>query len=165
MSSACQVLALLALCASTAFAFNKGNLAQGVYNFYGSLDADQQAELRGIISDSSSTKAEIKSQLKDFVATLSQREQKQAKAIYSQLQTAIADKVKEYQNKKLSNSARKAVNDVKAILQNDNITPIQECNQIVAKVKALSAADRSALGLPTDFAFDCSKIGQLPEDN
>lgn len=47
------------------------------------------------------------------------------------------------------------------MLEDDTLTPRQECEKIVAKLGTLSADDRKSLSVPDNFEFDCSKIGQF----
>ncbi|KAH7730632.1 hypothetical protein AAVH_01681 [Aphelenchoides avenae] len=140
---------------------DKALLARNLAHFFKSLDSSQQTQLKTIFQDQSLTKGQIKEKIQQFIQTLPADKQEQAKNIHNQIEQAIKDKVQQFENKNLSPNARQAFTEFKQILQDDSITPKQECEQIVNKLKTLSVDDRKTLSVPENFDFDCNKIGQF----
>ncbi|KAH7719712.1 hypothetical protein AAVH_12829 [Aphelenchoides avenae] len=140
---------------------NKALYKEKVFQWFSSLPQAQQDQIKAIFSDPSATKAQIKEKIQQFIQTLPADQQQQAKEINEKVQQKIQQLIQRFESKQLSPSAKQTFDELKGIVQNDNITPQQECEQIIGKLKSASSDDRKSLGVPENFDFDCSKIGQF----
>ncbi|KAH7694966.1 hypothetical protein AAVH_37982 [Aphelenchoides avenae] len=141
---------------------NKALYKEKVFQWFSSLPQAQQDQIKAIFSDPSATKAQIKEKIQQrAVLTAFPFCQQQAKEINEKVQQKIQQLIQRFESKQLSPSAKQTFDELKGIVQNDNITPQQECEQIIGKLKSASSDDRKSLGVPENFDFDCSKIGQF----
>jgi len=70
--------------------------------------------------------------------------------------------INKLQNADLSASARSAFNSLKDTIQDQSLTPIQECTNIQKVITGLSAEDKAALDIPQMLGNKgFAKLGQM----
>uniref|UniRef100_A0A915D127 Uncharacterized protein n=1 Tax=Ditylenchus dipsaci TaxID=166011 RepID=A0A915D127_9BILA len=135
--------------------------AAEVKQFISSLTKEQKEQLETIFKDTTATKAELSAKFHEFAGTLSQALKEQAEDLYAKVESFRQKLLAKFSTAELSPSASAALEKMKDIAEDNNLTLPAECEQAQAVIQGLSEADRQSLHIPAQKNVDCSKIGQM----